>query len=72
MKNKIREIIGIALVIISFIALVVAAIWGVVFNLMNPDMTELRLFIENPYPAIIAFVSAATLLIGKLLLGWVD
>jgi hypothetical protein len=72
MKNNIKAIIGLALVIISFIALVAAAIWAVVFQLMNPDMTELRLFIENPYPTIIVIVSAATLMVGKLLLGLVD
>lgn len=69
MKDNIRTIIGLALIIISFVALVAAAIWAVVFNLMNPDMTELRLFIENPYPTIIAIVSAATLMVGKFLLG---
>jgi hypothetical protein len=72
MKDNIRTIIGLALVIISFVALIAAAIWAIVFNLMNPDMTELRLFIENPYPTIIAFVSIVTLMVGKLLLGWVD
>lgn len=69
MKNNIREIIGLALVIISFIAIVAAAIWAIVFNLMNPDMTELRLFIENPYPTIIAIISAAGFMVGKFLLG---
>lgn len=72
MKDNIKAVIGITLIIIPFIALVAAAIWAIVFNLMNPDMTELRLFIENPYPTIIAFASAAIFLIGKLLLGWVD
>ena len=69
MKNNIKAVIGIALVIISFIAIVAAAIWAIVFNLMNPDMTELRLFIENPYPTIIALVSVAGLMVGKFLLG---
>ena len=69
MKNNIREIIGIVLIAISFIAIVAAAIWAIVFNLMNPDMTELRLFIENPYPTIIILVSAATLMVCKFLLG---
>lgn len=69
MKNKIREIIGATLIIISFIALVASAIWAIVFKFMNPDMTELRLFIENPYPTIIVIVSAATLMVGKFLLG---
>ena len=69
MKNNIKAIIGIVLVIGSFIALVAAAIWAIVFNWMNPDMTELRLFLENPYPTIIAFVSVVGLMVGKFLLG---
>ena len=69
MKNNIKAIIGITLIIVAFIALITAAIWAIVFNLMNPDMTELRLFIENPYPTIIALVSVAGLMVGKFLLG---
>ena len=69
MKNNIKTIIGLTLIITAFIAILVAAIWAVVFQLMNPDMTELRLFIENPYPTIIALVSVAGLMVGKFLLG---
>lgn len=68
-NNKIKTIIGMALIIISFIAIIVSAIWAIVFNLMNPDMTELRLFIENPYPTIIAIVSTAVLAVGKFWFG---
>ena len=68
-KNNIKTIICITLVIIACVALVVSAIWAIVFNLMNPDMTELRLFIENPYPTIIAIISAAVLMAGKFYLG---
>ena len=69
MKNNIKTIIGLTLIITAFIAILVAAIWAVVFQLMNPDMTEMRLFIENPYPTIIALVSVAGLMVGKFLLG---
>ena len=69
MKDKIRAIIGITLVIIAFIAIVGSVIWAIVFNWMNPDMTELRLFITNPYPTIIMFVSIGVLMVGRLLLG---
>ena len=71
MRNNIRTIIGVALVVISFIAIVASGIWATVFNLMNPDMTELRLFIENPYPIIIMIVSSAVLMVGVFLSGWV-
>lgn len=69
MKNNIKTIIGLTLIITAFIAILVAAIWAVVFQLMNPDMTELRLFIENPYPTIIALISIGVLMVGKFLLG---
>ena len=70
MKDKIRAIIGITLVIISFIAIVASAIWALVFNFMNPDMTELRLFLENPYPTIIGIISAAGLMAGICFDSW--
>lgn len=68
-KNDIKTIISMALIIIAFIAIVVSAIWAIVFQLMHPDMTELRLFIENPYPTIICIVSLAVLMVGKFWLG---
>ena len=64
-KNNIKTIMGLTLIIIAFIAIIASAIWALVFHLMNPDMTELRLFIENPYPTIITIVSAAVLMVGK-------
>lgn len=67
-NNKIKTIIGMVLIIIAIIAAVGSAIWSWVFNLMNPDMTELRLFIENPYPTIIAIVSTIGLMIGRVLM----
>ena len=69
MKNKIKTTIGMILNLIAFIALVVAAIWATVFQFQNPDMTELRLFIENPGPTIIAIVSLIGFGVGKVLIG---
>ena len=68
-NNNIKTIVCVALIIIAFIAIVVSAIWALVFQFMNPDMTELRLFLENPYPTIICIVSVAGLMVGKFLLG---
>lgn len=68
-KNNIKTIIGMALIIIAFIAIVASAIWALVFHFMNPDMTELRLFIKNPYPTIICIISVAGLMVGKFWLG---
>lgn len=69
MKNKIKTTIGMILNLIAFIALVVAAIWSIVFQFQNPDMTELRLFIENPGPTIMAIVSLIGFGVGKALIG---
>lgn len=66
-KNNIKTIIGIALIIITIVAVAAAGIWAIIFNLMNPDMTELRLFIENPYPTIIAFGALVTFMVGRVL-----
>lgn len=68
-KNNIKTIIGLALIIIAIIAVVVSVIWYWTFYLMNPDMTGLRLFIENPYPTIIAIASMVGLLVGRSLIG---
>jgi hypothetical protein len=68
-KNNIKTIIGAILIVIAFVAIVASAIWALVFHLMNPDMTELRLFLENPYPTIICIVSVAGLMVGKFWLG---
>ena len=69
MKHNIKTIIGTVLIIVAFIAIVASAIWALVFHLMNPDMTELRLFLENPYPTIICIVSIAGLMVGNFWLG---
>lgn len=69
MKNKnTKTFIGAALVIIAFAAVIISAVWALVFHFMNPDMTELRLFIENPYPSIITIISLVVLLVGKSLM----
>jgi len=68
MKNNIKTIIGMALIIIAIVAVAAAGIWAIVFNLMNPDMTELRLFIENPYPTYIEVASIVGLWVGRSLI----
>ena len=68
-KNNIKTIIGAILAIVAFIAILVAAIWALVFKFMNPDMTEMRLFLENPQPTIIAIASVIVLYVAKVLVG---
>ena len=69
MKNKIKTTIGMILILIAFIALIVAAIWATVFKFHNPDMTDLRLCIEHPGPTIIAIVSLIGFGVGEALIG---
>ncbi len=64
MKTNMKHIIGIAMIILSAIAIAVAGIWSVIFYFQHPDMTELRQFIENPAPSIIAVVAYIGLRIG--------
>lgn len=69
MNNNIKTTIGMILILIAFIAMIVAAIWSMIFNFQNPDMTDLRLVIENPGPTIIAIVSLIGFGVGKTLIG---
>ena len=69
MNNNIKTTIGMILILIAFIALIIAAIWSMIFNFQNPDMTDLRLVIENPGPTIIAIVSLIGFGVGKTLIG---
>lgn len=68
-KNNTKTIIGASIIILAFVAIIASAIWALIFYFMNPDMTELRLFIENPYPSIISIVSLVVILVGKSLMG---
>ena len=68
-KNNIKTIIGIVLIILSVVAIIGSMMWSFIFNLMNPDMTKLRLFIENPYPTIIAIIFLIGFVIGDVLMG---
>lgn len=68
-KNNVKTIIGMVLIILSVVAIIGSMIWSLIFNIMNPDMTELRLFIENPYPTIIVIISLIEFTIGKVLTG---
>ena len=68
-KNNVKTIISMVLIILSVVAIIGSLIWSLTFNIMNPDMTELILFIENPYPAIIVIIPLIEFTIGKALTG---
>lgn len=64
-KSKTKTIIGLVLMIISTIGMVACSVCATVFYFQNPDMTELRRFIEFPWPTIGAAVCLAVFGIGK-------
>ena len=53
---KIKDLIGIILILGSVIGLIICVIASAVFYIQNPDMTALRRFIEYPAPSIWAVV----------------
>lgn len=64
-KSKTKTIIGLVLMIVSTIGMVACAVCATVFYFQNPDMTELRRFIEFPWPTIGAAVCLTVFGIGK-------
>lgn len=67
-NNNMKTIICAILIIISLIAVITSTIWALVFQFMNPDMTELRLFLENPYPTIITLASVVIVMIASAMM----
>ena len=67
-KSKTKTIIGLVLMIISTIGMVACAVCATVFYFQNPDMTELRRFIEFPQPAIGVVICLAVFGIGKYII----
>ena len=66
---KIKETIAMLLVGSSLIGAVVASIWSIVFNIQHPDMTQMRLMIENPGPTITVFICLVMYLVGTHMLS---
>lgn len=66
---KIKEAIAVILVVTALIGAVVASIWSTVFNIQHPDMTHMRLMIENPGPIITVFICLIMYRIGTNLLS---
>ena len=62
------DLIGILLVIGSFIGMIVCAVFAVIFNFQNPDMTDLRLLIEYPGPTIGVVICLICYMFGQHLL----
>lgn len=66
MKNA-KAIIGIILILLGFITILCCAVWAIVFHIQNPDMTEMRMLIENPYPTIFCVIGYVVGRIGLAL-----
>ena len=59
--KDLRFWIGSALACVCLVGVIVCAILAFIFNIQHPDMTEMRLLMENPGPAIGAVVFASVL-----------
>lgn len=69
MNKNIKALIGIILMLGGFIGLIACGIAAFVFYFQNPDMTDLRRFIEYPGPSIGAVVCLICEAIGRSILG---
>lgn len=65
---KLKDIIGVTLIIGAFIGMLICAIASIIFSFQNPDMTEMRRFLEYPEPTIWSIVCLACAWIGKTIL----
>ena len=68
-KHNLTAIIGCILIVLAIIAIIGCAIAAVIFYFQNPDMTELRRFIEYPAPSIIALIAIVVAYVGKYLIS---
>ena len=60
MKKTIKAI----MTIVGFMGLLICGIWATILHFQNPDMTELRLFLEFPQVTIIGVVCAIIEFVG--------
>lgn len=63
MKN-LKGIIGCGLVLCGFIGIIACAIAALVFRCKNPDMTEMRRFLEYPWPTVWCIVDYIGVQVG--------
>lgn len=68
-KSNLTAIIGCILIVLAIIAIIGSAVAAVIFYFQNPDMTELRRFIEYPAPSIIALIAIVVVYVGKYLIS---
>lgn len=63
MKN-LKTIIGCGLILCGFLGIIACAIAAVVFTWSNPDMTEMRRFLEYPWPTVWCIVDYIGIQVG--------
>lgn len=68
-KPNLTAIIGCSLIVLAIISIIGCAVASAIFYFQNPDMTELRRFIEYPAPYIIALVAVVVVYVGKYLIS---
>ena len=66
-KNDVVDIICIIIIIISAVTIAFSIVNSMIFMFKNPDMTSMRLLIENPKPVIIGVVAVIIAkIVGKI------
>lgn len=68
-KSNLTAIIGWILIVLAIIAIIGCGIAAAIFYFQNPDMTELRRFIEYPAPSIIALIAVIAVFVGNYLIS---
>lgn len=64
-KKSKKTTIRFALTLVSLIGMIACVVSATVFHFQNPDMTDLRLFIEFPWPTIGAVICLVVYVIGE-------
>ena len=68
-NNNTTARIGLLLFFVGVIVLISATMDTTLFHFKNPDMTELRLLMEHPAPAIASLIALVSILVGKGLIS---
>ena len=68
-KRNIKTLTGVVLTFGSLVGMIICGITAIVFAFKNPDMTEIRRFLEYPDPTIWAIICFICCEIGSNMLG---
>ena len=66
--KKAKGMLGLALIFCGFIGMIICAISACVFVCRNPDMTEMRRFLEYPWPTVWCIVDYVGVRVGCMLI----